>query len=194
MLHLRTPRLLLREFVPADVEAVYAITAQPVVTRYTSFGPHTPADAQRFIERALASAQEQPRVHYYGALALQDQEPVIGWCNLHRIQRAPTGGKAELAFGLHPRSWGCGYMTEAVRAVLAFGFEQLGLHRLFATVHPDNLASLRLLERVGMQREGVLRQEAFIKGEWWDVVSCALLVSEWQTCDGVPTVPDPDLA
>ena len=71
-------------------------------------------------------------------------------------------------------------MTEAVRAVLAFGFGQLGLHRLFATVHPDNLASLRLLERVGMRREGVLRQEAFIKGEWWDVVYWALLASEWQ--------------
>ena len=64
--------------------------------------------------------------------------------------------------------------------MVAFGFDELGLHRLVAVVHPDNLASLRVLMRVGMQREGVLRQDALIEGEWWDVVYCSLLASERQ--------------
>jgi RimJ/RimL family protein N-acetyltransferase len=180
MLPLRTPRLIVREVAPTDVRAVHAFAALPEVARYTSFGPYSEADAERFIERATASAREQPRVQYYLAVALPDQEPVIGWCNLHRVQRGATGGKAELAFALHPAFWGHGYMTEAVRAVAAFGFDALGLHRLVAIVHPDNRASLRVLERVGMRREGVLRQDAFIKGEWWDVVYYSLLASEGQ--------------
>lgn len=73
-----------------------------------------------------------------------------------------------MGFVISPDRWGSGYATEAAQAVLRFGFEGPGLDRIWATCRPENLASVRVLERIGMQREGHLRDHICIRGRWQD--------------------------
>jgi len=72
------------------------------------------------------------------------------------------------------------YATEAARALLTFGFGQLRLHRIFATCDPANTASARVLEKIGMQREGLLREHEWVKGRWRDSFLYAILDHEWK--------------
>ncbi|MEL7219689.1 MAG: GNAT family protein [Bacteroidota bacterium] len=80
---------------------------------------------------------------------------------------------------MHPNHWGSGYATEAVQAILAFGFEQLQLHRIEAGVATANIASIKVLERVGMLREGLCRKILPIRGEWYDNYMYAMLEEDY---------------
>ena len=71
-------------------------------------------------------------------------------------------------------------MTEAVNQIIEFGFSELGLHKIHATCGPDNFASTRVLEKSGMQREGYLREDRYVKGKWRDSILYAILESERQ--------------
>lgn len=79
---------------------------------------------------------------------------------------------------LNRRFWGCGYMSEAIRALLRFGFDELELQRIFGHCDLDNPASARVMEKAGMAREGVLRQERWIKDQWRDVIVYAAIASD----------------
>jgi ribosomal-protein-alanine N-acetyltransferase len=94
----------------------------------------------------------------------------------HKAGRTPAG---EILYLLNRQYWGHGYATEAVRAVLGFGFRELGLHRVYATCRPANVASSRVMEKVGMQREGHLRRHRWMKGAWHDSLLYAILEDEW---------------
>jgi RimJ/RimL family protein N-acetyltransferase len=85
----------------------------------------------------------------------------------------------EIGFELHPDHQGKGYATEATAVLLRLGFEELGLHRIIGRCDGRNLASARLMERLGMRREAHLRENELIKGEWTDELVYAMLASEW---------------
>lgn len=87
--------------------------------------------------------------------------------------------KAEIYYSLHPDYWGNGYATESVKTVLAFGFQQLQLHRIEAGVATANSASIKVLERAGMQREGLCRKILPIRGEWYDNYMYAILEEDY---------------
>jgi RimJ/RimL family protein N-acetyltransferase len=90
--------------------------------------------------------------------------------NEHRI--------AEIGYGINSDFQGLGYMTEAVQAVLNFGFGELALHRIWATTDVENVASCRVLEKVGMVQEGLLRQDKLVRGQWRDSFLYAVLEGE----------------
>ena len=85
-----------------------------------------------------------------------------------------------ICYELDPRYWGCGYATEAARALLAFGFKELGLHRIWARCIAENVAS-RVLEKISIRQEGRLREKEWMKGRWWDTLLYTILEHEWQT-------------
>jgi [ribosomal protein S5]-alanine N-acetyltransferase len=104
------------------------------------------------------------------------QERLIGWCAL-----AVTSHKhheAELGYALNRQHWGQGYIPEAARVLLTFGFTTLGLHRVFATCHPENQASEHVLQKLGMRKEGYLRENKWSKDAWRDSLLYALLAAE----------------
>jgi ribosomal-protein-alanine N-acetyltransferase len=92
----------------------------------------------------------------------------------------PDLREAVLWFTLHPAEWGQGYITEAARALVNAGFRELHLHRICAECDPENIGSWRVLEKIGMRREGHLRENAWIKGEWVDSLIYAVLDREWE--------------
>ena len=90
-------------------------------------------------------------------------------------------GTGELGYVLNPAYFGNGYATEASNAMLALGFEQLGLHRIIARIDARNTASAAVLQRLGMRQEAYLRENEWFKDEWTDEIDFAVLASEWRT-------------
>lgn len=176
MAPLRTDRLLLREFAEDDWAAFHAIESLPEVARFQSFEPRTIAESRAYVLEASQSATEDPRLTYDLAVVLVAEDRLIGRCGLGITDLDLR--EAMLWYTLHPDDWGRGYTTEAARAVVNFGFRELRLHRIWADCDPANVASWRVLEKLGMRREGHLRENAWIKGEWVDSLIYAILDHE----------------
>lgn len=178
-LPLTTKHLVLREFNKIDWQAVHEYAADPEVVRYMKFGPNTKKETQDFIQRAIASQQEQPRRHYQFAVVLKAEDRLIGGCGINISN--PDHREGWIGYGFNRHFWGQGYATETTRALLAFGFSQLKLHRIFATRDLANIASARVLEKIGMQREGFLREHEWVKGKWRDSFLYAILEHEYRS-------------
>jgi RimJ/RimL family protein N-acetyltransferase len=174
----RTERLLLRDLTESDMEAVHSYASDPEVVRYMDWGPNTKEDTENFIQRAIANQKEQPRRNYTLAIVLNAEDTLIGSCGIHVSN--PDNREGWLGYCLNRHFWGRGYATETARALLAFGFTQISLHRIFATCDPASIASARVLEKIDMQREGHLRKHKWAKGAWRDSFLYAILDSEWK--------------
>jgi RimJ/RimL family protein N-acetyltransferase len=174
---IETSRLVLRELTANDFAAVHAYGSDPEVTRWTVFGPNSEEDTRAFLQHAQTSRAQRPRRSFDLGISLRDGGQVIGGCGLHRTDVAD---EAFIGYVLRRDGWGRGYATETARALLGFGFETLGLHRIFAECHPANQASARVLEKLGLRREAWFREAKRVKGEWWDVWHYAMLAPEWR--------------
>ena len=175
-MQLETERLILREFEESDWEAVHDYASDLEVVRYMEWGPNTEEESKNYIQVVISHQQEQPRRTYSFALILKAEKSLIGCCSIHISD--PANGEGWIGYVLNRRYWNYGYMTEAVKRVVDFGFSQLELHKIIATCGPDNVASARVLEKSGMQREGYLREDKYVKGKWCDSLLHAILESE----------------
>ncbi|MEV0717319.1 GNAT family N-acetyltransferase [Asanoa sp. NPDC050611] len=165
-MHIHTSRLLLRDFRVDDHPAVHAFASDPEVTRYTEWGPNTPADTAAFLRDAVRDAGRRPRIRFALAVTDRADQTLIGSVELRvtnvAYQQAGTG------YALARPRWGEGLATEAAAAMLRLGFDQLGLHKIIATCDPDNAGSARVLTKIGMRQEGHLRDHVLIHGHWHD--------------------------
>ena len=147
---LETERLVLHEFDEDDVEPFYLMGSDPEVIRYTG----DPAGGLANREQALESLRARPLADYqkygYGrwACVLKSSGVVIGFAGLKFL---PESREIDLGYRLLRPYWGNGYASEAARAVLDYGLTQLGLERIIGLVHPENVASVRILEKLGMK-------------------------------------------
>ncbi|MEM1042802.1 MAG: GNAT family N-acetyltransferase [Bacteroidota bacterium] len=180
---LDTERLRLRHPRPADAEAVLAIFGDIRAMRYWS---HEPLEdlgaAQRYLAEIDTGFAE--RVLFQWAITEPDPDQLIGTVTLTAWDR--TNRHAEVGFVLAPAQWGTGYASEAVRAVLGFGFGRMDLHRIEAELDPRNGGSERLLRRLGFRREGLLRQRWYLYNEWCDSLLYGLLRADWERSHAGP--------
>jgi len=174
----QTRRLILRDFEEADWKAVHSYASDPEVVRYVDWGPNTVEETRNFVRRAIAAQKEQPRRNYHFAIVLKAENRLIGACGI--FVSNPNNREGWIGFVLNRHFWGQGYATEAAKALLEFGFEKLHLHRIFATCDPENVASAHVLEKIGMLREGHLREHKWVKGKWRDSLLYAILDREWK--------------
>lgn len=162
MQELTTARLRLRAFVPGDEEAVHRYAGDPAVCRFVTWGPNSPEDTRRFVADVVASAgQGGEREAWTWAVVLDGE--LVGTVGLTVQSRGNARG--ELGYVLRRDRWGSGLTTEAAAAVLEFAFGPAGLARVEATCRPENSGSRRVLEEIGMQREGLLRSHVVVRGE-----------------------------
>lgn len=168
-----TERLVLRDLTMDDAPAVHRYGSDPEVVRYMPWGPNTWADTQDFLERKLDDQRADPRRGFDLAVTLASSGELIGACGITIISTERL--QAAMGYAYRRDIWGRGYATEAARALVAFGFEQLGMHRICAYCDVDNIASARVLEKTGMQREGLVRHDAFMHGQWRDSYLYAIL-------------------
>ena len=175
---LTTERLVLRDFVPEDLAAVLAYQQKPLYLRYYPWIERTHEDVQALMHVWLAQQQESPRIRFQLASTLKETSRLIGNCGL-RLKTAHAQ-EGDIGFELDPDLWGHGYASEGARALVEFGFSQLGLHRISARCLAENVRSARVLEKLGMRLEGQLRENEFFKGRWWNTLLYGLLEHEWQ--------------
>lgn len=176
-MELPTDRLILREFVPADWSAVLAYQRDLRYLRYYEWTERTPGDVQRFVQMFLDQQEEQPRRKFQLAIVLKDTGQLIGNCGIRKA--AVTSHEADIGYELSPHHWGHDYATEAARAIVQFGFAELKVHRIWAWCIADNVASARVLEKIGLKLEGRLRDKEYFKGRWWDTLMYGILENEW---------------
>lgn len=173
---LTTDRLLLRQLQPTDANACFVFKSDFDVTKHYGQEPHQTVDNTRAWIQRLQDAYERHEVIFW-CLTLKGEDTVIGSCTLWNF--SPEYYCAELGYELHPAYWRKGLMTEALAAVVACGFTQLGLHRIEATTLAENTSSRKLLLRLGFTLEGQLRQRQFFRGQFKDEVYFGLLKTEW---------------
>ncbi|MHC5823919.1 MAG: GNAT family N-acetyltransferase, partial [Nostoc sp.] len=124
-LPLETQRLRLRDFVESDWPGVHQYASDRKVVRYLTFGPNSEEDTKNFLQREISLQKEEPRQHFALAVTLKAQKQLIGIC---RISVKDTGNKTgSIGYCFTKEFWGQGYATEAVKAVLSLGFQELGL-------------------------------------------------------------------
>jgi len=178
---LKSERLTLREFRDDDFEAVHSYAIDLDVVRFMPWGPNSEAETREFLKRAQSHATVDPRTGFELAVIRTASEDLIGGIGLHT-----DGPKAVLGYCFARSSWGQGYATEAARLVLDFGFKSFGIHRTWACCDPENTASVRVLQKLGMRQEGHLRHDCQIRGEWRDNLLFAILDDEWTSADSPP--------
>jgi RimJ/RimL family protein N-acetyltransferase len=171
-----TERLVLRRFRASDAVTLSAYRSDPAVARYQSWVAPYPLDRAEATVASLATSDPDEPGWFQYAVELTADKIHIGdvGVNLHenRLQ-------ADIGFTLATAFHGRGYASEAVRGVLGHLFRIRGLHKVSAECDARNIASARLLEQVGFIREGLLREQTWIKNEWTDDLIYGLLASEW---------------
>jgi RimJ/RimL family protein N-acetyltransferase len=178
----RTERLVLRPVTSDDLEAVWQIRRQPVVSEWLTSAPATFEqfrarfeNPKRFARTFAIERVAEPGVIGDLMIAVQD-----AWAQTEVAEQA-KGTQAELGWVLDPQHQGHGYATEAVGAAIRICFEDLGLRRVMAGCFADNVASWRLMERLGMRREEhALRESLHRSGRWLDGMAYGLLADEWR--------------
>ncbi|MBG1242824.1 GNAT family N-acetyltransferase [Nostoc sp. NZL] len=162
---LETERLLLRETTLQDAEAIFAVFSDPGVTQFHDLDTFTS------IEEALALIVRRAKRFERGegirwGIARKQDNVLIGSCG---FTWNPQENSAEVGYELASTFWRQGIMTEAVHTILQFGFKEMGLRFIIAQVMLDNIASKKLLEKLGFQSQGVLKQHGFFKGQYHDL-------------------------
>ncbi|WP_151737257.1 GNAT family N-acetyltransferase ['Paenibacillus yunnanensis' Narsing Rao et al. 2020] len=161
-MQLESQRLLIREFTDEDYGAVHSYASDPAVTEYMLWGPNTGEQTADYIRTVQEWQWQEPRTSFEFAVVLKDSGQLIGGCGLYVSE--PRQG--EIGYCFNSLYWKQGYASEAGEALLHFGFGELGLHRIFATCRPANTGSAKVMQKLGMTCEGLLREHRR-KGETW---------------------------
>jgi RimJ/RimL family protein N-acetyltransferase len=175
---LLTERLQIRPYRSDDLEPLLEMFGREDVSRYLNWEPMDRDGATALLERRL----RQTRIEKEGdglALAVdeRDTDRFAGEVVLRLTSEVSRQG--EIGWSVHPAAQGRGYATEAAREMLRLGFEELRLHRIIAECDPRNLASIKVMEKLGMRREAEHVDAMFLKGEWVGSIVYAILESEW---------------
>ena len=174
-----TPRLLLRQILATDAPALFANHGNAAAMPLFGSDPLTElAQAHKLIE-TFEAARSWPNPGIRFAIALKSQpELMLGSCGIFKQNRAWHSAILGYDVALHMR--GCGIGKEAVSALLDWAFVALKLNRIEAQVHPENIASMRLLTGLGFLREALQREAGFWNGRYQDLVLMGLLQREWR--------------
>jgi RimJ/RimL family protein N-acetyltransferase len=174
---LTTERLMLRRWRPGDMPAMLPLIGAREVAATTLRIPHpyTPDDAEKFMQYCDGVWEKGDGARF--AVLLRDGERLIGGVGLV-VNREHQHG--ELGYWIGVPFWGIGYCTEAVRALLKHGFRDLNLNRIYATHFANNPASGRVMQKLGMKHEGIMRQHICKWGDFLDVETYGILRKDWK--------------
>ena len=172
---LETKRLLLRKMMLEDQEDVFEYASDPLVTAHTIWDFHRSIDDSiRFIEFMLEKYAKKEPSNW--AIVNKDNNKMIGTCGF--VYWAPEHSRAEIGYALARPYWSQGLITEAAEKVVEFAFSAMKLNRLEARCNVDNTGSERVMQKLGMQFEGIIREQLFMKGEFKNIKLYSLLKNE----------------
>lgn len=165
-----TKRLIIRPFTLDDQDSIFQIMKDKEMFEYTPDEPwESMEDAEEFIKQAIWLYElEHYTFRHFFAITQRLSGEIIGFCGVGGI--GYDRSENEIFYSIGKPYWGKGYATEAAAAVLKYAFEQLGLFNIIGVVHPDNIASRKVMEKIGLQKVGVISglpvEHAFFNGEY----------------------------
>lgn len=178
-LPIETDRLLLRRFTLDDIDDLVELVSHPSVAVVGNKIKASAAEVKKHIEMQNSLQPFELNKCFDLAIELKAENKIIGFVGMIRKDHK----QGEIGWALHIGYRGKGYATEAARALISYGFEKLGLHRIYADTSNMNVASLKVKERLGMRCEGRYREAEFQDGQWIDILVYAILADEWRTKD-----------
>jgi RimJ/RimL family protein N-acetyltransferase len=166
----------LREIQFDDWKEVHEYASQERVCTYQPWGPNSEDDTRTFVRMIIEDTQKVPRTRFAFVVTIQEGSKIIGAgeVNIRDIRNL----RGEISYIINPQFWRNGYATETARLLLHFGFTRLKLHRIYATCDPRNIASSKVLEKVGMKYEGRMRDTLLIRDGWRDSLIYSILEDE----------------
>lgn len=177
---IETERLILRGIEPDDLPAVHAYERLDEVARYLYWGPRSEDQSRDSVARKARSRTIANEGDFLAlGVVRRDRGELIGDVVLGLASAEHRQG--EIGFVIDPAHGGRGYATEAAAPLLAIAFDALDLHRVVGRTEARNIASARVLEKLGMRCEAHLRENEFVKGEWQSELVYAILADEWRS-------------
>ena len=174
-------RIFLREYTSSDLDMVHQWMSDSEVMKFLSWGPTKTRD-ETFIQLAdfMRHRFEEDRQGYYWPIVLKSSHQVVGHVDLRWISKKYGGGDGNVGYFMNRSYWGKGYMTEAVKLVIDFGFSQLGMHKISASCIKGNIASEKIMIKCGMTKEAEYREGGIRFDKWVNRLVYAILDSEWK--------------
>lgn len=174
---LETERLILKKIGNENADELFELLSDAEVAKYDYFYPvQSIAEVRKFIDRYEQEVEEAEEITW--GLVLKETGKLIGTCCLGDFDE--DARRAEIGYSIIQAQWGNGYGTEAIEAVLNFGFNIMNLNRIEATITPGNDASVKVLKKLNFTQEGIVRERDFIKGKIEDGIIMALLKREYK--------------
>jgi RimJ/RimL family protein N-acetyltransferase len=175
---LETSRLTLRPFVESDFDAVYAMRSDPEVALYLYQGPLSADETRSRLERNMALSAWTAEGDWLSVAVVERATGLtVGDLAFHWVSERDR--TAEVGFVFDPRHQGKGFATEAASALVEWAFGVGGFHRVIGRTEARNVASARVLEKLGMRREAHFVENEWVKGEWQSELVYAILDREW---------------
>lgn len=169
----------MRDLFLGDLSDVHFLLTRPETDKYNTLGiPETVQRTEILLTEWIIAQSEQPRILFVFALENRNNNQ---WMGLIGLQLKDLKFRsAEVWFKILPANWGDGFATESLKRMLTFAFMELNLHRVEAGCAIENIASARVLEKAGMEREGIKKKILPIRGEWADAYSYAILEEDFK--------------
>ncbi|KZD40253.1 GNAT family N-acetyltransferase [Bacillus cereus] len=171
-------RFKLREIEENDWKDIHIYASQPIVCQYQTWGPNSEMETKEFVNQVLLDARKVPRSRFSFAVVDVENKRVVGAGEI--TIRDFINREGEIGYNVNPNYWGMGLATEVAWLLIKFGFEELNLHRIFATCDPRNIGSKKVLERNEMTKEGRIRESILLKDGWRDSLLYSILEQEWK--------------
>lgn len=180
MLKIETSNLVLRDFSVSDREAYRNLRNDDKFKRFYADEDVSFGKSDFLLDMFISQSAEQPRTKYQFAIESRDGD-LIGSCGI----RLESNRQASVGCELGRRWQANGYALEAASAVIDFGFERCGVHRIYAETISENKAALRLCGMLGMRVEAELLENRYFQSRWWNTTVLALLEQEWDCIRGI---------
>ncbi|WP_257349502.1 GNAT family N-acetyltransferase [Pseudalkalibacillus decolorationis] len=171
---LHSERLVLREINQGDLEGIFAIFSDPEVLTYYGMDPIQSKEEVNDLIQKYRVGFEHGTVYRWAIVRKEDNQ-FLGTCGYHNWHHRYY--RAEIGYELSPAYWGMGYMQEAASKIIEYGHSELGIHRIGALISPFNKSSIRLVERLGFSKEGVLKDYAYSGESYHDLTMYAKIHS-----------------
>jgi ribosomal-protein-alanine N-acetyltransferase len=185
MIDLINEKVKLREFEFQDWSAIQKeYAADPQVTEFMPWGPNNEQATKDFLRTTIDEGKEKPRSNFQFAIIVSDR--LIGGCGLRIVHHQFK--TAEIGYTLGRSHWGKGYAVAAVQLLFHIAFKDLSLHRVCATCDALNLRSERVMQKVGMRKEGHFLKDRFIKDRWRDTCMYSILENEWHQTNSIGSI------
>ena len=175
----KTERLFIRPVEICDKESIFLYRADPETNKYLSLIPQTVDDVEEFIKNTSFDLNV-PGTWFQFVIIEKVSTELIGDIGIHFLETDSENKQVEIGYTLDSRFRGKGYATEALLVILDFLITSLNKHRIIASIDPANLASIKLIERLGFRKEAHFRESLFFHVKWVDDLVYALLARKWK--------------